>query len=156
LFAAVASGTVYAASTALSRQTTQGVPPLILTTLSCTIGAITLAPIAVVQGVAFTPSLGPIALLAYLGAITTALAYACFYTGLRHTTGSVAVVVTLLEPLTAALLAVLLIGEPLATPTTLGGLLLLGAVTTLYLGAGRPTGKPPESHPANRAPSLIE
>lgn len=139
LLAAIASGTVYAASTALSRQTTQGVRPLILTTLSCTIGAITLAPIAVAQGVVFTPSVQPILLLAYLGVVTTALAYACFYTGLRHTTGSVAVVVTLLEPLTAALLAVLLIGEPLALPTIVGGLLLLGAVTTLYLGAGSAT-----------------
>ncbi|WP_436527623.1 DMT family transporter [Actinoplanes sp. HUAS TT8] len=135
LLAAVGSGTVYAASTALSRRTTQGVPPMILTTVSCTIGAISLAPIAVAQGVVFTPELKPIALLAYLGAITTALAYACFYTGLRHTTGSVAVVVTLLEPLTAALLAVVLIGEPLARSTVVGGLLLLGAVTTLYLGA---------------------
>jgi DME family drug/metabolite transporter len=152
LFAAVASGTVYAASTALSRHTTQGVPPLILTTLSCTIGAITLAPIAVAQGVAFTPDVQPITLLAYLGVITTALAYACFYTGLRHTTGSVAVVVTLLEPLTAALLAVLLIGEPLALPTILGGLLLLGAVTTLYLGAGRPAEEPRDT----RTASLIE
>lgn len=139
LLAAVASGTVYAASTALSRRTTQGVPPMILTTLSCTIGAISLAPIAVAQGVVFTPSARPILLLAYLGVVTTAIAYACFYTGLRHTTGSVAVVVTLLEPLTAALLAVVLIGEPLALPTIIGGLLLLGAVTTLYLGAGKPT-----------------
>ncbi|GAA2866100.1 DMT family transporter [Actinoplanes cyaneus] len=150
LLAAVASGTVYAASTALSRQTTQGVPPLILTTLSCTIGAITLAPIAVAQGVAFTPSLRPILLLAYLGVVTTALAYACFYTGLRHTTGSVAVVVTLLEPLTAALLAVVLLGEPLALPTIVGGLLLLGAVTTLYLGAGRPASPQPQEEAATR------
>ncbi|GIE88826.1 DMT family transporter [Actinoplanes regularis] len=149
LLAAIASGTVYAASTALSRRTTQGVPPLILTTLSCTIGAIALAPIAVARGVAFAPSFQPIALLGYLGAITTALAYACFYTGLRHTSGSVAVVVTLLEPLTAALLAVLLIGEPLALPTIVGGLLLLGAVTTLYLGAGRSAEAPaPSGQPA--------
>ncbi|MFI1994281.1 DMT family transporter [Actinoplanes sp. NPDC020271] len=152
LLAAVASGTVYAASTALSRQTTQGVPPLILTTLSCTIGAISLAPLAVAQGVTFTPSVQPVALLAYLGTVTTALAYACFYTGLRHTTGSVAVVVTLLEPLTAALLAVVLIGEPLALPTVIGGVLLLGAVTTLYLGAPKPTPSPSPSPSASPAP----
>ncbi|BCJ41760.1 membrane protein [Actinoplanes ianthinogenes] len=133
LLAAIASGTVYAASTALSRHTTQGIRPLHLTTLSCTAGAITLAPIAVAQGVTFTPSLPSITQLAYLGAITTALAYACFYTGLRSTTGSVAVVVTLLEPLTAALLAVLLLGEPLTTTAIIGSLLLFGAVTTLYL-----------------------
>ncbi|GIF03609.1 DMT family transporter [Actinoplanes siamensis] len=152
LLAAVASGTVYAASTALSRRTTQGVPPLILTTLSGTIGAITLAPIAVSQGLAFTPGLGPIALLGYLGVMTTALAYACFYTGLRHTAGSVAVVVTLLEPLTAALLAVLLIGEPLALPTIAGSVLLLGAVTTLYLGAGRPASRERGSGPGGTSP----
>ncbi|MFF0377683.1 DMT family transporter [Actinoplanes missouriensis] len=139
LLAAVGSGVVYAASTALSRHTTQGVQPLTLTTLSCTIGAITLLPIAAVEGLAFTPQAKPIALLGYAGAITTALAYALFYTGLRRTTGSVAVVVTLLEPLTAALLAVLLIDEPLGAATIAGGALLLGAVATLYVGAAQPT-----------------
>jgi DME family drug/metabolite transporter len=44
-------------------------------------------------------------------------------------------VVTLLEPLTAALLAVLLIGEPLGGATIVGGLLLMGAVVSLYLRA---------------------
>ncbi|MEU4688421.1 EamA family transporter [Actinoplanes sp. NPDC023714] len=135
LLAAVGSGIVYAASTALSRHTTQGVEPLILTTLSCAIGTLTLLPIAAAEGLAFTPELKPVALLVYAGAITTALAYALFYTGLRHTTGSVAAVVTLLEPLTAALLAVLLIDEPLGATTIAGGALLLGAVATLYLRA---------------------
>ncbi|MEU8238653.1 EamA family transporter [Actinoplanes missouriensis] len=138
LLAAVGSGVVYAASTALSRHTTQGVQPLTLTTLSCTIGAITLLPIAAVEGLAFTPRVTPIALLVYAGAITTALAYALFYTGLRRTAGSVAVVVTLLEPLTAALLAVVLIDEPLGAATVAGGALLLGAVATLYIGAEQP------------------
>ncbi|WP_328460333.1 DMT family transporter [Actinoplanes sp. NBC_00393] len=135
LVAAVASGIVYAASAAVGRHTAQGVPPLVLTTLSCVIGAIVLAPIAVVEGLAFSPEAAPVALLIYAGAITTALAYALFYSGLRRTSGSVAVVVTLLEPLVAALLAVVLIGEPLAGTTIVGGLLLLGAVASLYLSA---------------------
>ncbi|WP_433791236.1 DMT family transporter [Actinoplanes sp. CA-252034] len=135
LLAAIGSGVVYAASTAISRHTTQGVEPLTLTTLSCAIGAIAILPVAAVEGLAFTPQAGPVALLLYAGAITTALAYALFYTGLRRISGSVAVVVTLLEPLTAALLAVLLIDEPLGLATMIGGLLLLGAVATLYLDA---------------------
>ncbi|MFC4064757.1 DMT family transporter [Actinoplanes subglobosus] len=139
LLAAIGSGIVYAVSTAISRHTTQGVEPLTLTTLSCAIGAVSILPLAAAEGLAFTPQPGPIALLVYAGAITTALAYALFYTGLRRISGSVAVVVTLLEPLTAALLAVLLIDEPLGVATIAGGLLLLGAVATLYLGAG---GKP--------------
>ncbi|MEU4419709.1 DMT family transporter [Actinoplanes sp. NPDC024001] len=141
LVAAVASGVVYAASTAVSRHTAQGVPPLVLTTLSCVIGAVALAPLAALEGLAFAPAPAPVGLLVYAGAVTTALAYALFYSGLRHTSGSVAVVVTLLEPVTAALLAVLLIGEPLAGSTIVGSLLLLGAVAALYLGAGsRPSG----------------
>ena len=144
LLAAIASGIVYAASTALSRHTAQGIPPLMLTTLSCVIGALTLLPIAAVEGLTFTPGPKPVALLVYAGAVATALAYALFHTGLRRTTGSVAVVVTLLEPLTAALLAVLLIGEPLGAATIVGGVLMLGAVATLYLGAAdtEPAGQP--------------
>ena len=53
-----------------------------------------------------------------------------FYAGLRTTSGSAAVVLTLLEPLTAALLAVVVLGERLTLPITVGGLLLLGAVVT--------------------------
>jgi DME family drug/metabolite transporter len=135
LVAAVASGVVYAATTAVSRHTAQGVPPLVLTTLSCVIGTIALAPLAAWEGLAFRVQAVPVGLLVYAGAITTALAYALFYSGLRRTSGSVAVVVTLLEPLTAALLAVLLIGEPLGGATIVGGLLLMGAVVSLYLRA---------------------
>jgi DME family drug/metabolite transporter len=147
LLAAVGSGIVYAASTALSRHTTQGVDPLILTTLCCVIGTFTLLPIAAVEGLTFTPSALPVGLLVYAGAITTALAYALFYTGLRRTTGSVAAVVTLLEPLTAALLAVVLIDEPLSASTVVGGGLLLGAVAALYIRA-KPTPQPVDDDPA--------
>lgn len=80
-------------------------------------------------------------LLAYLGVVTTAIAYALFYGGLRTVPSSVAAVVTLLEPLTAALLAVLILGEPLAGASVAGGVLLLGAVAVLYL---RPNDVTPE------------
>ncbi|MDR6326183.1 DMT family transporter [Actinoplanes couchii] len=145
LITAIGSGIVYAVSTAVSRHTTQGVEPLTLTTLSCAIGAVTILPFAAVEGLTFAPSVTPIALLVYAGAITTALAYALFYMGLRHISGSVAVVVTLLEPLTAALLAVLLIDEPLALSTICGGILLLGAVATLYLNTGDQAEQPVEA-----------
>jgi DME family drug/metabolite transporter len=71
--------------------------------------------------------------LAFLGVVTTALAYGCFYAGLRSTTSSVAAVLTLLEPLTAAVLAVALLAEPVHLSTLLGGVLLLAAVAALYL-----------------------
>ena len=70
--------------------------------------------------------------VAYLGVVTTALAYLLFYAGMRTTAGSVAAVLTLLEPLVAAVLAVVVLGERLTPSTVAGGLLLLAAVVVSY------------------------
>lgn len=67
-----------------------------------------------------------------------ALAYALLYAGLRTTTGSAATVATLLEPVSAALLSVLLSDERLTWQAWLGGVLILAAVAAL-----RPTETPP-------------
>jgi DME family drug/metabolite transporter len=100
-----------------------------------------LLPIAAADGLAFPVGTATVGLLAYLGVVTTAVAYVLFYAGLRTVPGSVAAVLTLLEPLTAALLAVLILAEPLPALTVAGGLLLLGAVAALYLRP-RPTRRP--------------
>jgi DME family drug/metabolite transporter len=133
LLAAIGCGIGYAASTVLSRHASGRVTPMALTTVSTTIGALALAPFALVSGVTFAAGAAPVAMLGYLGVVTTALAYALFYAGLRTTTGSAAAVLTLLEPLAAALLAVLVLAEPLPALAIVGGLLLLGAITALYL-----------------------
>ena len=65
------------------------------------------------------------ATLVYLGVATMALAYGLLYAGLRHTTGSAATVATLLEPVTAALLAALLLNERLPPAALIGGALIL-------------------------------
>jgi len=77
-------------------------------------------------------------LLAYLGIATMALAYGLLYAGLRSTSGSSATVATLVEPLSAALLAALLLGERLPWPAVAGGALILTAVVAL-----RPDDKDP-------------
>jgi DME family drug/metabolite transporter len=69
--------------------------------------------------------------LVYLGAVTTAGAYALYTTGLRRVPASVAAVVALLEPLTATLLGVLLFHERLGAPGVAGAGLLLGAIALL-------------------------
>jgi drug/metabolite transporter (DMT)-like permease len=136
LLAAISCGLVYAATTILSRHLAQRIEPMTLTTLSTGIGALALAPPAVIAGIGFPLGASTLGLLAYLGIVTTALAYVLFYAGLRTTSGSTAAVLTLLEPLTAALLAVLLLGEALPLPALAGGLLLLAAIAVLYLSAG--------------------
>ena len=63
--------------------------------------------------------------------VVTAGAYALYATGLRRVPASVAGIVTLLEPLTATLLGVLVFGERLDAAGAVGALLLLGAVALL-------------------------
>jgi DME family drug/metabolite transporter len=78
-------------------------------------------------------NLDPVVLgtLVYLGVVTMALAYGLFYVGLRTTTGSSAVIATLLEPVTAAVVAALFLDERLGALGVVGALLILVAVAGL-------------------------
>jgi DME family drug/metabolite transporter len=148
LVAAAGAGLGYAASALLGRDLSQRAGAGTLTTVTSVVGAAALAPLAVAGGTAFAVRGDTVALLLFLGVVTTAIAYALFYAGLRTVPGSVAAVLTLLEPLTAALLAVVLLGEPLPGLTVAGGLLLLSAVAALYL---RPRTAGRAGPPARRA-----
>lgn len=75
--------------------------------------------------------------LLYLGAVTTAAAYALYTTGLRFVPATVAGIVSLLEPLTATLLGALVFGERLGPTGIAGALLLFAAVTMSLVGERR-------------------
>jgi DME family drug/metabolite transporter len=77
--------------------------------------------------------------LVYLGAVTTAVAYALYTAGLRHVPAAVAGVVSLFEPLTATLLGTLLFHERLGATGITGGLLLFAAVTLSLTGGQAPS-----------------
>jgi DME family drug/metabolite transporter len=66
--------------------------------------------------------------LLYLGAVATAGAYVVYAAGLRRVPAAVAGVVSLLEPLTATLLGVLLFGERFGVAGWVGAALLLVAL----------------------------
>ena len=142
LLLAIASGATYATTTLLGHSLAQRVDPIALTTCATTAGAIALAPFLVLALVTDEPSspsgVGSTALLVYLGIATMALSYGLLYAGLRTTSGSAATVATLIEPLTAALCAALLLAERLPWPAILGGVLILAAVAAL-----RPTEEVP-------------
>jgi DME family drug/metabolite transporter len=134
LVLAIASGFVYAGTTALgsSLLASDGVDPLALTAVATTAGAVGLVPVALAGGGPFVTS-DPTALgtLAYLGIFTMALAYGLFYAGLRTTRSGAAVVATLLEPVTAAVAAAVLLGERLGPLGIIGSVLILAAVAGL-------------------------
>lgn len=134
LLLAIASGSVYAGTTALGSTllASGDVDPLALTTIATTAGAVGLVPVALAGGGPFVTS-DPAALgtLAYLGIFTMALAYGLFYAGLRTTRSGAAVVATLLEPVTAAVAAAVLLGERLGPLGIVGSVLILAAVAGL-------------------------
>ncbi|GGN52669.1 membrane protein [Streptomyces albiflavescens] len=81
-----------------------------------------------------------LALLAYIAAIPTALAYALFFAGAAVVRSATVSVIMLLEPVSAAALAVGLLGERLTAPTLVGTLLMLGSVAGLALAETRVAG----------------
>ncbi len=132
VLASVASGLGYAAITALSRRMAH-LDPLLLTGVTSAVGAAVLLPFAIVAGMAVPHDSIANGWLGYIGVVPTVAAYWLFYRGLRSTTSEVAGVLTLLEPLTAAVLAAIVVHESLSPTALVGGLLMLVAVGSLYL-----------------------
>jgi DME family drug/metabolite transporter len=71
-----------------------------------------------------------------MGCIPTALAYVLFQAGMHSTPATLTSILTLAEPLTAAILAWLIFRERLSLLGILGALLLLGTIFLLARGDG--------------------
>lgn len=136
--AACTSATGYAVVTLLGRSLSARTDPAHVTAIGFAVAALTALPAGVVAGMAFSPEPASLALVVYLGVVPTALAYGLFFAGLRGTASGTASVLTLVEPLTATLLAVLLLGERLSPVQWAGALLLVVAVLCLSVPVRRP------------------
>jgi DME family drug/metabolite transporter len=143
VLAALASGTCYGTATMLAEPLTRQYDAISVTAVTTPAGAAVLVPLAVIVAVIGDHPIGTgnpeaISLLVYLGAITTALAYALLYAGLRTTPSGVAVIATLIEPVAAAVLAVLILSEHLKPLGLVGGVLILAAIALLGASADEP------------------
>jgi drug/metabolite transporter, DME family len=132
VLASVASGLGYAGITALSRRMSHE-DPLVLTGVTSAVGALVLLPFAIVAGVSVPRDGIADWWLIYIGVVPTIAAYWLFYRGLRSTATEVAGVLTLLEPLTAAVLAAIVVHESLSDTALVGAGLMLVAIAALYL-----------------------
>jgi len=133
---ALGSALGYALVTLSGRAVAGRYHPLQINAIAFAAGALTLLPVAALTGLVISyPPVGW-ALLLYLGLVPSALAYGLFVNGMRSTPATVASVVTLLEPLSATILAAALFGERLGAPGFVGGALLLGAIVLLALAGG--------------------
>jgi len=120
---ALAAGLAYALYVVIAKSAVARTPPLPLSALTFTVAAVLMAPALVTPGTARQLALGWPGLV-YLGAVTTAAAYALYTTGLRSVSALSAGVASLLEPLTAALLGVVLFGERFGLAGWAGAVLL--------------------------------
>jgi len=146
LLLAIAAGATYAATTILGHRLASRTDSVVIATCTTTAGAVALAPfflLASLRGEPVLPS-DPtsLALLVYLGVVTLALSYGLLYAGLRTTPGAAATVVTLVEPISAAVLAAVLLGQQPTWLSVVGALLILGAVVGLPAGRNDPDGRP--------------
>ncbi|MGC3003011.1 DMT family transporter [Streptomyces sp. G35A] len=98
-----------------------------------------LLPFAAVEGL--VPHTGQpgllLCLLAYIATVPTALAYGLYFAGAAVVRSATVSVIMLLEPVSAAVLAVVLLGERLTAATLLGTALMLGSVAGLAVGEAR-------------------
>jgi DME family drug/metabolite transporter len=133
---ALGSGTAFALSTEIVAPLKEH-DALSVATMTMTVAAVVLVVAggaAAARGAALaTTDPTSWVIVLYLGVGTMALAYVLLYAGLRTTPSRTAVVATLLEPLTAVVIAVLLLGEHLTPAGAVGALLILAAIGSLGL-----------------------
>jgi drug/metabolite transporter, DME family len=137
---AAAAGTCYGAyTTAAKALLNQGVPATAAMAITLTLGAVLLAPVLLARGTELT---GPrsVAMLAWLGLVATAGTYLLFARGLTRLPAATVSTLNLAEPLTAATLGLLVLGERPGARAAVGAIILL---TGLALAALRPTQKAP-------------
>lgn len=138
----VLSAAGYATVTLLGRLAGRGPvgeDPFALTVWSFGVGAAVLLPLALAEGIAPAGegTAAAFGLVAYLAVFTTALAYPLYFAGTARVRAATASVMMLLEPATAAVIAVGFLGEPLTGATALGTLVLLGSIAMLAAAESR-------------------
>ena len=124
--AALAAGAGFAALTLLTARPVAGQHAI--TCVALLLGGVLLVPFAVRDGMSVPLTWDVVGLVVYLGVVPTAVAYGAYFLGLRHTHPTAAALATMLEPLTATLLAVGVHGERLDAAGVVGALLITAAL----------------------------
>jgi DME family drug/metabolite transporter len=135
---AVLAAAGFAAVTLAGAQPVPGLDELTVTGFGFTLGGLILVPVAAaLGGPGFRPGAEAVGLLVALGVGPTAIAYTLYFRGLRTAAASTAALLALLEPLTAAILAAVVLGQRLSATGMAGAAILMAAVIVTLRGAGR-------------------
>lgn len=137
---ALGAAMIYAGFTLASRHTAGLFAPFQTAFVCFFTGALAVLPIALVthslQGLDRL-SLHGVVLVLYVGLVTTCLSYVCFFQGMRTTTATQSSIIVTLEPLFAAVLAWVVLGETMTAYGVVGALVLIAAVIVAVLPARR-------------------
>jgi DME family drug/metabolite transporter len=101
-------------------------------------GALLLSPILVLGDTHWLTTTQGAELALWLGAVPTALAYILFASGLRHLPAGEVATLTLAEPVTAALLGAIVLGERPGPVAVVGIVIILAGLAVLALPRRRP------------------
>jgi DME family drug/metabolite transporter len=146
---ALVAGVGYATCTVLSKRLlVRGVAPEGVMAAGFGGAAVLLVPVLLAAGPGFLSGAGGFALALYLGAIPTALAYVLVSRGLRSLTSGETATLVLAEPLTAAALGVVALGEHPSTAAAAGAVLVLCGLAVLAAPGSRRALEAPATVPA--------
>jgi DME family drug/metabolite transporter len=95
------------------------------------VGALLLLPVLAATGATLAQHPRGLGLVVYLGVVPTAVAYLLYARGLRRVEASEAATLGLAEPVTAAVLAVVALGEQLSAAAVAGAAIVLLALVVL-------------------------
>ena len=145
---AVASATGYAVATLAAGPVSRRLGPARLNALVVAGGAVAFTPLILAAGGPDAPgSAGGVVALLHVGLVVSVLSYALFFAAARELPSTHVVILTLLEPVAATLIAAVAFGEALTAGALAGGALLLGAVAALRPEEEQAGGEAPAAQP---------
>jgi len=133
---AVCAGISFAIYTNMSKKLMAQQEALPAVAMTFSICALLLLPFSISSGFSWLAVTQNFWTMLFMGVMCTSIAYLLFLSGLQKINSSSAVTLSLAEPLTAAMLGVLLVGEHLSLTSWCGVAMLLGGIVVLTF-AGR-------------------
>lgn len=134
ILAALGAGACFAFAAEFGSVLSQSVDPVTITTAIMNVAALVLGPcavgLAVFAGASATADARSWLMVGYL-ALGVVATHLLMFAGLRTTSSGAAMVATLLEPVTAVLIATAFLGEHLSVAGVIGGLFIVAAIATL-------------------------
>lgn len=133
------AGFVFAIYTIVSKFLLAKVEAIPAVAMTFSISAFMLMPFLFIFDSSWVVEPKNIGTILYLGIMTTSAAYILYLFGLKKVPSSSAVTLSLGEPLTAAVLSVVIVGEVLSPISWLGVILLLGGIIVLTFSGRKRT-----------------